>query len=391
MAEIKLNKPLYKTDDEADFTPPIPRKPQSHLLGRGAALFLDIMLLHLIFAAVVRFVPEVSLALGWAAPWLGLALGFLYFGFGFSHITLGRTMGKLITRVQVADIAGPDLPLGRAFARAGLLLWPLPVQLVLRMIAENAANQDPTNIYATLEVFGTMLILGWVLGNALFAASDPFKRTVYDRLVNSIVINAELEAEPTAAYLADARQANQQPPLKRSITGLGLALTLTMAFATASAMSAMTELRDLPEDQRERARAMVIPGYGRAMPAQPLSDPATTHTVAVAVHLRKRTPIDMDALKANPETSATLDRIISNIVSEEYIEGLHKYASAVNLERGKRGELPMQAPSKIHFELSYAEYADLFFARESHPVYTLSRVFDIPTTATVSADDLTTR
>lgn len=385
MADLQLNKPLYKSDDDADFVPPTPRQPRSHVLGRAAALFLDVMLLHLVFGGIVRFVPQVPLSLGFAAPWLGLALGYCYFGLGFSQLTLGRTLGKLITRVQVCDISGPDLTVGRAFFRAALLLWPLPIHLMLTMVAEKAAAADPTSPLTSVEVFGSMLIVGWVLGNAVFAAFDPYKRTLIDRLAHSIVINAELEAEPTAAYLAEAREADARPPLKASIMALGIALTMCMAFATAQAMAVMRELRDLTADERSRARAMVLPGYGKAMPAPPLNENTTTETVAVAFHFRKRTPLDISTLRSDPVTTATLERMISDTFGPEFYEDMGKYLAATNLERGKRGELPMAPPSKLHFELSFAEYADMFFAKESHPVYTLSRDVDIPSTATVAS------
>ncbi len=382
MADVQLNKPLYKEEGIDTFVQPIPRPPRASLLGRGAAVFLDIMFLHLVFAGVVRFIPDVPLALGPLAPWVGLLLGFLYFGIGFSHLTLGRTLGKLITRVQVAEIAGPDLPLGRAFLRAGLFLWPLPVQLLLRNIAEHYAGTNPTSIYTSIEVFGTMLIFGWVLGNLGFAAFDPYGRTVYDRAADSVVINAELEAEPVAAYLADVRTASLEPPLRRSITTLGLALTVCMAFAAASSISIMRQLRDLTPVARERVQALVVPQFGRAWPAPPLSEAVTTETIPVSFHFRKRGHVDAEALKADVATTGTFERLIANTTGPDFMEEIQDYINSSNMDRMKRGEAPTSAPERIQFELSFVEYADLFFAKEAHPVYTLSREIDLPTSIT---------
>lgn len=382
MADVQLNKPLYKEEGKESFTPPIPRQPRASLVGRGAALFLDIMLLHLLFGGIVRFVPDIPLALGPLAPWMGLLLGYLYFGFGFSHITLGRTLGKLITRVQVADIAGPDLPVGRAFLRAALLLWPLPVQLLLRMIAEHYAGTDPTSIYTSVEVFGTMLIVGWMLGNLGFAAFDPFGRAVYDRAAGSVVINAELKAEPVGAYLADVRGASQAPPLRRSITALGMALTICLAFAAASSISLMRQLRDLTPTARERVHALVVPEFGRAWPAPPLNEASTTETIPVSFHFRKRGVMDVAALKADPATTATLERLIANTTGPDFMDEIRDYINSANMDRLKRGEGMTSPPRSIQFELSFVEYADMFFAREAHPVYTLSRSIDLPTSVT---------
>ncbi len=382
MADVQINKPLYKKEGKDAFTQPIPRPPRASLIGRGAALFLDIMLLHLVFGAITRFVPDIPLALGPLAPWAGLLLGYLYFGFGFSHLTLGRTLGKLITRVQVADISGPDLPTGRAFLRAAILLWPLPVQLVLRLIAEGFAGTDPTSIYTSIEVFGTMLIIGWVLGNWGFAAFDPFGRTVYDRAAGSVVINAELEAEPVGTYLAEVRVASRMPPQKRSITSLGLGLTICLAFAAASSISVMRELRDLAPTDRERVQAMVVPDYGRAWPAPPLNEANTTETIPVSYHFRKRGRIDVPALKTDPATTATLERMIATTTGPDFIDKVRDYINMSNMDRMKRGDAPTSPPKRIEFELSFVEYADLFFAREAHPVYTLSRSIDLPTSFT---------
>jgi uncharacterized RDD family membrane protein YckC len=379
MADVKLNKPLYKDED---FTPPSPRQPRASILGRGAALFLDIMLLRLVFAVIVRFAPDPVLALGPLAPWLGLLLGWLYFGIGFSRITLGRTLGKLILRVQVADISGPDLPLGRSFFRATALLWPLAVLLACRLVAEKFANTDPTSPYTTIEVFGWMLILGWALGNLGFAALDPFGRGVHDRLADSIVINAELEPAPVAEYLASAREAATQAPVKKSVTALGFAMAICLAFAAASSMEVMRQLRDLSPADKDRARAMVQPPYGRAWPAPPKEDTPTTGILPVNFNFRKRGKVDVAAIKADTETTRTLDRLIGATMSSGFAQELQEYMSSANLDRAKRGEKPTSAPEKLKFELGYAEYADLFFAAETHPVYTIGRIVDIPTTAT---------
>jgi hypothetical protein len=183
-------------------------------------------------------------------------------------------------------------------------------------------------------------------------------------------------------YLAEARAANVQPPFKKSITTLGLAMTMCMAFATASSMSVMRDLRDMTPEQKSSARAMVLPGYGKAMPAAPLTDENSTKTLAVAFHFRSRSPIDLATLKKDDTASATLERIVTETMGPQFIDDLQKYMSATNLERGKKGELPMAPPDKMHFELSFAEYSDLFFAKESHPVFTVSKDVDIPTSVT---------
>lgn len=386
MADLQLNKPLYKDSDD-DFKQPTPRQPKASLIGRGAALFLDIMLLRLLFSVVVRFAPDAALALGPLAPWAGLLVGWIYFGVGFSHVTLGRTLGKLITRVQVADIAGPDLPVGRAFLRATLLLWPLAAHLALRTVAEHFANTDPVSIYTTVEVFGWMLILGWVLGNLGFAAFDPFGRALYDRAANSVVINAELEPEPTAAYLSQVRTAAQAPPLRRSVSTLGFALAICLAFAAASSMEVMRQLRDLTPEERLRAQAMVQPPYGRAWPVPPRDDSPTTGVLPVTFHFRKRGYLDVEQVRTDANSTATLDRMITAVTKGPgFAEEVQQYLQSAAFDQARRAEKPTSAPEAIRFTMGYAQYADFFFASEAHPVYSLSRDVDIPTTAALQSD-----
>lgn len=380
MADIKLNKPLYNDKDSGDFTPPTPRPPKPSLLGRAAALFLDIMLLRLVFAVLVRFLPDPILALGPIAPWVGLLIGWAYFGVGFSHITLGRTLGKLILRVQVAELQGPDLPVGRAFYRAAVLLWPLPVLLALRLVAEHFANTDPTNIYTTVEVFGWMLIVGWGFGNLMFAGFDPFGRAVHDRLASSIVINAELEPAPVAQYMTDARAAAARPLIRKSVTGLGFALVVCMAFAAASSLEVMRQLRDLSDEERQRAQAMVHPPYGRAWPAPPTDDTPTTAVLPVTLNFRTRGKLDIESIKAEGNPNQTLERIIGATLSSNFTNELRDYLNSANFDRARRGEQATSIPERLKFDVGYAEYADLFFASEAHPVYTISRTVDMPTT-----------
>jgi hypothetical protein len=230
-----------------------------------------------------------------------------------------------------------------------------------------------------------MLIAGWAIGNLGFAAMDPYKRTVYDRLVQSIVINAELEPAPVAEYLAGARQANERPPQRGSILFLGGALSVCLAFATASGISVMRDLKAFTPEQTASFQARTYPGFGMAVPAATLEQ-VSTDTLPLALHFRRRGPIDVAALKSDPRTSETLNRLIAAVSGPDLTEAVQQYVSTANLERGQKGQLPIAAPTRMHFEMSFAEYADLFFAKESHPVLTLSQDFDLPTTATATSE-----
>lgn len=380
--EVSLNKPLYKDDGEFQ---PTPRQPKSSIIGRGAALFVDWMLLRLLFSSIVRFFPDPVLALGPVAPWVGLALGWIYFGVGFSHITLGRTLGKLILRVQVADLKGPDLALGAAFVRSAVLLWPLPVLLALRLAAEHYANVDPTSAFTAIEIFGYMALLGWLFGNLMFAAFDPFGRGVHDRLANSIVINAELEPAPVGEYLAGAREAAAFPPVKKSITSLGVALALCIAFAAASSLEVMRQLKDTPAEEKARMQALLVPGYGHAWPVPPPEDAATTSTVPLNFQTRKRGRLKVEQVKADATTS-TLNRVIDATLNSTFADKMQEYLASANMDRMRRGEQPTSAPEYLNFELAFTEYADLFFAAEAHPVYTISQKVDMPTTAVLTTE-----
>lgn len=385
MANIELNKPLYKAEDDKEFVPPTPRQPKPSLLARGAALFLDVMLLHLVFGFTVKYLPQVSLSLGWLAPWLGLLIGYVYFALGFSHVTLGRTLGKLILRVQVCDSRGPDLSVGRAFIRAAALLWPLPVLLVLNMLSERSMAADEVTVWGMADVLGTLLLIGWLAGNFAFTALEPFNRSVHDRLAGSIVINAELEAEPVAAYLAEARPYVSRAPRTVSIVALGTGVMLCLAYGAVSLSSINKEIKNMSVETSQRMKGYLIEGYGRPMPWGSDADEASTETIRVDFHYRKRTPIDLAALKSDPRTTAALEWLIADRTGENFAEEFKEFMQAANAKRAREGMTPMEFPRRLAFEVSFVELADLYFARESQVVYSLAKTVDMPTTFTETA------
>src|SRR5689334_21089261 len=124
MSEVQLNKPLYKSggDGQAPNRPVMPRPARASMMPRMGAILLDILLLHFAYLLLIKLAPGVTVALGKAGPWLGLFVGWIYLSVCGSHITWGKSLGKLVMRLQVSDVNGPDLPLPRAALRAALLL-----------------------------------------------------------------------------------------------------------------------------------------------------------------------------------------------------------------------------------------------------------------------------
>lgn len=389
MAEIELNKPLYGSDGkggDSSFTPPKPRPPASSLLSRGAALFVDILLLHLVFRSICQMAPAIPLTLGPVAPWLGLAIGYVYFGLGFSHVTLGRTLGKLIMRVQVCDITGPDLSVGRGFLRAIILFWPFALVQILRTVSEHSITSDPESYLARVEPLGMAMTIGWIVGNWLYATGDPTGRTLYDRKLGTVVINAELEPGPVAQHLAEVRHRDAEPTTVKSTLGFGLAFIICTAFGIAMVLQTAQLLRQAPQGERETMAGVLLDDGHYAHPYFAGAEAKSTETIHLTYQVRSYRPYDREALKNDVATTAALDRVAQHIVPFVQAKVVEQ-AGTLAQERAENQQAPLDPPTTLSVSLSYTEYADMFFGRFPHEVYRLRHDVTIPTSATLTTND----
>lgn len=377
MKEIRLSKPLYKEDEPAgspvpkQAAPPESRPPRASMLGRGGALLVDLLLLHGICSAIVKFAGDQVVVLGWGGPWIGVVLALVYFGLSASPLAQGRTIGKFILRLRACDVAGPDLPVGRALKRAALLVAPLAVYVATLQYADSIRRPDEISPLGSLPLVGVALAVGWYLGNAFFAGSEPFGRTLYDRLSGSIVVNSDAGIEPIAEWLRGARTCDKDGIPRRALIMLLMpllgfpAITGYLLFQQARAMKA------LPEEERAfymKMRAELdIPGFSDPQQVpQPRPKPESADQPTTVAHFQylKRGRIDVQKLQTDSRATSAVDRMI----------GVQR--RLLSDARAKNRLSEAKVPREIEFCVSFAEFADLLFARNALEVFSVRRVAD---------------
>lgn len=385
---------------------PKPRQPRPYFLARIGAVVLDALLLHVILLCIIKMAPEITVRFGAAGPWVGFIFCYVYFVLGTSKYFLGRTLGKLITRIQVCHITGPDLSLKQAAIREGILFFPVPLLLIAREFAIQAGLEPDYSPMITADGFGRMLVLGWFLGNMIFAGLDTFGRAFYDRLTGTIIINSEVDEELVNDYLEAARIENGKQFDKRAVGGLAVIMAFCLAYATSNFFRA-SKAEDKPITAGEEVtlqqihKALYIPRFGIPVPMPaPLGKDTTTDTQTIVNGFQylSRNPLSVEELKANPETKNALDKVVNYTMSPAFQENLRDYLNKMNLDRIKRGEETTGTlPTKIFFEVQFAEFSDLLLADFARPIYTEKKTVDIPawildslTTTTVAATDETT-
>jgi hypothetical protein len=373
MAEIKLNKPLY----EEKSTPAAggggrearaPRAPRPGTLARGAADLIDLLVLHFAGLLVIRFASDAIIALGEAGPWVGLAVGWLYFALGASYLTGGRTLGKVILQLRTVDVTGPDLALGRAAWRAVAILWPLAVYLVVDRIGQSLDRPDTLSVAPLWGRVAGALVFGWWMGNIFFVALDPHGRALWDRLSGSIVITSDCQPEALGEFMRSAREAASGPAPRRAVTALVAAIVVCLGVFGGVVWLNAQKLRELPEAERrnfeQQKKELYVAGFGQPVPLGPSAEtaPADAETSTVHFQYRHTGPLDVAALKRDPEVMDKA-RVLARVGVAEIRRMMAARAEAIP---------PELVPKKFRFDVGFASYCDLLFAWDSVEVLTIS-------------------
>ena len=253
MAEIQLNKPLYKESTPAS-GPPAARGPRPSPFARFGAFLVDVLVLHGVFLAFIKLAPSVAIRAGSAGMWIGLALGWLYFALGFSRVLGGRTAGKLVLRMRVADIAGPDLPFDRAALRAALLLWPAALYLALVRYGESRFDPSVLSITPMAHIVALGAIVGWLAGNCSHCTAEPFGRAWWDRMAGSAVVNSDSAGEAQAEFLRVARETFDAARLVRARRLHAAGIRLRHGARGVHALRSNRAIAAMPEKERARSR-----------------------------------------------------------------------------------------------------------------------------------------
>lgn len=372
MAEIRLNKPLYKEP------PPErgPLGPKPFLIGRVGALILDLLVLSGALLAFAKFAPSMAVQLGRSGGYIGWLCGFVYFALLASPLTHGRSLGKTILRIQVADESGPDLPLGKAFKRSLILLAPLLWFQIAGDLSELLSSPEKlTAIPETVRLFGYLVTAGCYVGYLLYSVFDPFGRGWHDVQAGSIVISSEAEPQLVSEFIRNARETRDPAKTTRARTALILSIAGFAALAAFQTWRYADMIKALPSDKREaelRAnKQLYVPGFNIPMPL-PERPEATTSTAQAAaepvftlnfkyIHYG---PIDLERLKKNETAMTALDRITA--------EQKRVFSNYV-----RTADKPTSFPARMILKTTFSEYIWLLFAFATNDVYSLSREINL--------------
>ncbi|MGI8905777.1 MAG: RDD family protein [Candidatus Sumerlaeaceae bacterium] len=406
MADLQLNKPLYKSTGSgaAAERTILPRAPRASIMARTGAVLLDIIFLHFAYLLLIKLAPGATVRLGSAGEWFGLAGAWLYFSFCGSHLTWGRTLGKLVMRVQVSDVTGPELPLGRAALRAALLLcgcvFPIAMtQYATRLQAETDLNPLPTY----LRQLGWALNWGWLFGNLVFSAYEPFGRSLIDRIVGSAVNATDAEPATLQEYFADVRGSAGLPAPHKSWFAFASALGVLLTIVTTLYIVGVDAVKKVGDDKRAEAKR-----YREALSQKDFSQPIAGGQLENSAESDRKTtepqlmsalltyehigPIDVEELKRDPRITGSLDRIVAFQQSEPSFRGwFADLFNRMNKQRFEKGEATTTVPKQMRLEVSFAEKADLFFASEAMPKYSISKVMDLDPGDVASSRPLSVR
>lgn len=400
MAEIQLNKPLYKEDRPSQSAGgPAPsarvRGPRAGMLARTAAVALDLLALHAVLMAAVTFLPQQTVRLGYGGAWVGLAVAWVYLTVCGSAICGGRTLGKALLRLRISDVAGPDLPAGRAALRAALFLWPLAVYNILNEISERSDAPDNLGLLPGVWLLGLALTIGWLSGNLFYAMADAHGRTFYDRLSGSIVTTVDADLEEIQAFVRSAREDADAARVRRSTMLLAATLAGLLAVTCWQLWRGVQSVEALPQDQREALveyrRAVYREGFRFSL-AGPLTAAssgteagqttgtasADTGTSVANYQLLRRGVIDVDDLRSDPAVRAMPARL-GELARQE-------------LARARAaGKAAGFIPPKVRFRVSFAELSHLLFAWSAVEVFSVSAETSLEDTQTTGGDGGTTR
>lgn len=394
MAEIQLNKALYKAGGEgttAESKPVVPKPGRASIMPRMGAVLLDILLLHFVYLLLIKVAPGLTVRLGRAGEWVGLLGAWAYFSICGSHLCLGRSLGKLFLRLQVGDEAGPDLPLGRAMVRAALLLSGCVATIALEQYAAARDTQSELDPLPTfLKALGWAINAGWLLGNLLFSAYEPFGRTLIDRLAGSVVTATDAEPGLLQEHLARVRESIGTPAPKKCYVALLVCVVAACALVIPQYTRFRSELQRLSPEERQRLQRgrslFQFSGFTGPNPTGRFETPAgdedkTSTNVAVLAailgyeHLGQ---VEPDALKSDPQVKSFHQRAVQAAQNEpDFRESISGLFNNLNLTRIRNEQPGTTIPKLLRMEVSFAERADLFFAWDAVPKYSVSQKLEL--------------
>jgi len=394
MAKIELNKPLFETEDsiryqkseeqtKATATPPMPR---AGMFSRIGAFIIDILLLHCVLMSIALFGHEYLMKIGFATRWIGFLVGLFYFTVGYSFVTGGRTLGKVLLHLQLSDLEGMPLPLRHSFLRACLVMWPFALYILVGQYSDNSdMNPEIIGWRINIWIVAAGAILSWGLANLLFSALDQCGRSVFDYMSSCVQCNALSSGDEYRQFMKHVyEQKLSDPIMRRPLFALVFVTIAIPGLIGWILYRDQQRLESFPQQERdlliEYRKSVNIPGFRFVSVSnrQPdsASDTTTTSTSAAdtetsvsAFTLVTRNKTDLKALESNPKVIA-----LPKTMADSFSKGI---ARAMNNTEYKDAISTTSLPKKMKFRAGFMEMSDLFFAWNVQEVFAVSEIVSL--------------
>jgi uncharacterized RDD family membrane protein YckC len=386
MAEIHLNKPLYK-ENEAEGTShhPLRKKGRPALFARVGAILIDLLILHGVTYAFAKFAEPTAIRLGSLGAYIGWLLGFIYLTVGGSSLTDGRTLGKALLRLSVCDISGEPLSLVRSAKRIFYLISPLLLYVILNQVGEFTDDPSQLSVLSSVSLLGASLATAWYVGNTFYCALEPNGRTWYDRMTESVVYATDSTADEIQDFLRAARHPVEPERLRRPFFVLMLCIVVLCGFVGVRVFSQYNSIQKLSDEERQQViadrQSISLAGFSGPMriptaagDSQATTTAADSQSSAVTYQYIRRGPIDIEKLKQNRNAMTIADRVVE----------LNRRELTRALQRGDYK--PSEVPSKLRFIVSFAEFSDLLFSWHARDVLAVSAETNLSDLVSSSTD-----
>lgn len=162
----------------------MPKLPVAGLFVRLMAFLLDLFLILSAIHLLSRFIPGVFWALDEWSPYITALLTFLYFSLLNGPIGKGRTLGKILIRIQTTDFDG-DPPTFRQAAIRTVVLIPIFVTVpIVHLLFGEAMSSTEDYLKSLLTVFPFVAML---VATSLTIPFNPFKQGIHDFFAQTLV------------------------------------------------------------------------------------------------------------------------------------------------------------------------------------------------------------
>lgn len=346
----------------------MPRLPVAGFWIRLVALTLDVFVVLGAMHLLSRSLPDFYWALGRWSPYLNSLVTFLYFALFNSEFGKGRTVGKLILRLQVTDFDGKPVTIRQSVIRT-VVLFPV---FVLAPIGQTILGRPSSVIesYAWF-LFNSAPMIAMPLATAITVAFNPFKQGMHDYLAQSLVRPVRDPSEPLLSFEQMAAGVGAEWPKFQRQPQYSGAVTFAMVFVALAVLAypgqqrpeireiqaSVYELNNLPEFSNSNViwnRPTLIEFYNNLheqyqLPA--LEDDDSLSTDSLVFIVEARTDRDWRKMLTEEQSSQFTEKL-SHEFADRIIPKMANIAWAADTEESKELLRKMARPIAVLTVLS---------------------------------------